>query len=192
MGSSPAQRMRVRTACSASARDGRLRLILAQVSATAGLVDAASTLASVFMLLSSAAHPQLPAHWMSERPIGSPARPLPAGFGNLLPTLASMAWEPSKRRSKRSGVQHRRPAMGSAQGQPAGPDLAQGIAVEALRDGQMLVGHVGDNAVLLARRGEQFYAIDAACTHYGGPLADGLMVDNTVRCPWHHACFSLT
>ena len=82
--------------------------------------------------------------------------------------------------------------MGAAQGQPAGPDLAQGIAIEALGDGQMLAGHVGDNAVLLARRGEQFFAIDATCTHYGGPLAEGLMVDDTVRCPWHHACFSLT
>jgi len=82
--------------------------------------------------------------------------------------------------------------MGAAQDQPAGPDLAQGIAVDALGDGQMLAGRVGDNAVLLARRGEQFFAIDASCSHYGGPLADGLMVDDTVRCPWHHACFSLS
>ncbi len=81
--------------------------------------------------------------------------------------------------------------MGSTQGQPAGPDLAQGIAMEALGDGQMLQGRVGDSAVLLARRGEEIFAIDAACSHYGAPLAEGLLVGTTVRCPWHHACFSL-
>jgi NADPH-dependent 2,4-dienoyl-CoA reductase/sulfur reductase-like enzyme/nitrite reductase/ring-hydroxylating ferredoxin subunit len=74
---------------------------------------------------------------------------------------------------------------------PAGPDLARGVAVSAIPDGSMLLGHVGDEAVLLARRGEDLFAVGATCTHYGGPLADGLMVGETVRCPWHHACFSL-
>jgi NADPH-dependent 2,4-dienoyl-CoA reductase/sulfur reductase-like enzyme/nitrite reductase/ring-hydroxylating ferredoxin subunit len=82
-------------------------------------------------------------------------------------------------------------SMGSAQGQPAGPDLTQGIASEELGDGRMLAGHVEDNAVLLARCGNEIFAVDAKCSHYGGPLADGLLVAATVRCPWHHACFNL-
>lgn len=72
-----------------------------------------------------------------------------------------------------------------------GPDLTQGVAAETLADGQLLAGHVGADAVLLARRGDEFFAIGATCTHYNGPLAEGLMVGDTVRCPWHHACFSL-
>src|SRR6185437_16151859 len=74
---------------------------------------------------------------------------------------------------------------------PSGPDLAAGIPASDLADGKMLAGHVGQEAVLLARRGDRFFAIGASCTHYGGPLAEGLMEGETVRCPWHHACFSL-
>ena len=81
--------------------------------------------------------------------------------------------------------------MSEGQSQPSGPDLAQGLAFAQLADGAMLLGHVGDKAVLLARRGQEVFAIGATCTHYGGPLAEGLLVDDTVRCPWHHACFSL-
>jgi len=66
-----------------------------------------------------------------------------------------------------------------------------GIAEKDLADGSMVLGHVEKTPVLIARRGAQFFAIDATCTHYGGPLGDGLMVGETVRCPWHHACFSL-
>ena len=81
--------------------------------------------------------------------------------------------------------------MSAEQAKPKGPDLAQGVVIGDLPDGGMIAGHVGDEAVLLARRGEEFFAIGATCSHYGGPLAEGLMVGETVRCPWHHACFSL-
>lgn len=75
--------------------------------------------------------------------------------------------------------------------QLSGPDLAQGIPLADLPDGGQLVGHSGGEAVLVVRRGEEVFAIGTGCTHYGGPLAEGIVVDDTVRCPWHHACFSL-
>ena len=81
--------------------------------------------------------------------------------------------------------------MGAEPSAPSGPDLAAGVPSDDLADGATLLGHVGEEPVLLARRGAEIFAIGATCTHYGGPLAEGLLVDDTVRCPWHHACFSL-
>src|SRR5919198_5624434 len=72
-----------------------------------------------------------------------------------------------------------------------GPDLAAGVPMDSLADGVPLRGHVGGDNVILVRRGQEVCAIGATCSHYGGPLAEGLVVDDTVRCPWHHACFSL-
>ena len=72
-----------------------------------------------------------------------------------------------------------------------GPDLTAGSPANSLAEGVPLLGHVQDEPVILVRRGSEMFAIGATCSHYGGPLADGLVVDDTVRCPWHHACFSL-
>src|SRR5580658_10161904 len=81
--------------------------------------------------------------------------------------------------------------MAAGPSAPSGPDLTQGIAVADVPDNGMLAGHVGEDAVLVARRGAAYFAIGATCTHYSGPLAEGLLVGDTVRCPWHHACFGL-
>ncbi len=81
--------------------------------------------------------------------------------------------------------------MAAEQSSPKGPDLTKGVTLTDIPDGGMIGGHVGDDAVLLARRGQEIFAIGATCSHYGGPLAEGLIAGETVRCPWHHACFSL-
>jgi len=72
-----------------------------------------------------------------------------------------------------------------------GPDFTKGVPNANLPEGGMVLGHVGGEAVLLVRDGRALFAIGAECTHYHGPLAEGALVAGTVRCPWHHACFSL-
>jgi apoptosis-inducing factor 3 len=81
--------------------------------------------------------------------------------------------------------------MASDSGTLTGPDLSQGIPFADLPDGGMMTGYAGGEPVLLVRQGDEIFAIGALCTHYSGPLAEGLVVGDTIRCPWHHACFSL-
>lgn len=71
------------------------------------------------------------------------------------------------------------------------PDLRNGVPLATVPDGGKILGLVDGEDVLLVRHGTEFFAVGANCTHYQGPLADGLVVDGEVRCPWHHTCFSL-
>ena len=71
------------------------------------------------------------------------------------------------------------------------PDLSQGLLSATLAEGAMQVGRLGEDDVLVARVGGEVFAIGAVCSHYHGPLAEGLLVGDTVRCPWHHARFCL-
>src|SRR3954469_5838992 len=81
--------------------------------------------------------------------------------------------------------------MGTQDTKRAGPDFRAGISLKELTPGKPLLGHADGSAVLMTRLGDEIFAVGATCTHYSGPLAEGLVVGDTVRCPWHHACFSL-
>src|SRR5687767_1784567 len=73
-----------------------------------------------------------------------------------------------------------------------GPDLSEGIELADIPVGGGVVGHADGTQVLLVRPDEtEVLAVGATCTHYGGPLVEGLIADGQVRCPWHHACFDL-
>ena len=80
--------------------------------------------------------------------------------------------------------------MAQEQAPPSGPDLTKGVGPADFKDDKLL-GHVGDEDVLLVRSGADVFAVGAHCSHYHGPLAEGLVVGGNVRCPWHHACFDL-
>src|ERR1700688_1115970 len=80
--------------------------------------------------------------------------------------------------------------MADQQAPPAGPDLSQGVALSGF-SGATLLGHVGDEDVVLVRSGSEIFAIGAHCSHYHGPLAEGLVDGESIHCPWHHACFDL-
>src|ERR1700723_3884996 len=71
------------------------------------------------------------------------------------------------------------------------PDFRAGIEVQQVPDGAIVPGRVDSEEAILTRRGDAYFAVGAQCTHYHGALALGLVVDDTVRCPSHHACFSL-
>ena len=72
-----------------------------------------------------------------------------------------------------------------------GPDFAVGISIADLPENAPVLGHARGEAVVLVRTGAEVRAVGATCTHYGGPLAEGLVVGATLRCPWHHARFDL-
>ena len=72
-----------------------------------------------------------------------------------------------------------------------GPDLTAGIEISRLPENIPLLGHANGAAVFLVRKESEIHALGATCSHYSGPLAEGLIVGQTVRCPWHHACFDL-
>jgi NADPH-dependent 2,4-dienoyl-CoA reductase/sulfur reductase-like enzyme len=82
--------------------------------------------------------------------------------------------------------------MAEQDDQPKGPDLTKGVALTAFPENGMLTGQVRGDEVLLVRRDGEVFAIAPYCTHYHGPLAEGLAAHGTIRCPWHHACFDLT
>ncbi|WGF87903.1 FAD-dependent oxidoreductase [Marinivivus vitaminiproducens] len=48
---------------------------------------------------------------------------------------------------------------------------------------------IAGRSIILARTGDRVTALSAFCTHFGAPLAEGVVHDGRIVCPWHHACF---
>ncbi|XP_041349641.1 apoptosis-inducing factor 3-like [Gigantopelta aegis] len=62
---------------------------------------------------------------------------------------------------------------------------------EELKDGEMKEVEVGSRKALLVREGGNYYAVGPKCSHFGAPLASGVLCNGRVRCPWHGACFNI-
>src|ERR1700688_1856767 len=75
--------------------------------------------------------------------------------------------------------------------QLSGPDLKSGVEFAKLTENESFLGPYEGEAVILVSQGDHVFAMAGTCTHYGGPLAEGLLVGNTIRCPWHHARFNI-
>jgi len=71
----------------------------------------------------------------------------------------------------------------------SGPDFA--LSIPELPEGGALQGHFKGQPLVAVRRGGAYFALAAACTHWGENLADGAVIGETIRCGAHHACFSL-
>lgn len=64
------------------------------------------------------------------------------------------------------------------------------LSLSEINAGELKEIQVGETPVLLARVGDECFALGAYCTHYGAPLADGALIGDKIICPWHHACFN--
>lgn len=60
-----------------------------------------------------------------------------------------------------------------------------------LAEGEHRAVRVHGVSVLLRRSGSTIQAIDAVCSHMGGPLDEGKIENGCVTCPWHGSTFKL-
>jgi NADPH-dependent 2,4-dienoyl-CoA reductase/sulfur reductase-like enzyme/nitrite reductase/ring-hydroxylating ferredoxin subunit len=63
--------------------------------------------------------------------------------------------------------------------------------IDDLQDGDMKQVEVGGLKILLTRLDGTFFAMGGECSHYGGPLAEGVLSGMHVTCPWHQARFHI-
>jgi nitrite reductase/ring-hydroxylating ferredoxin subunit/uncharacterized membrane protein len=65
------------------------------------------------------------------------------------------------------------------------------IAADELAEGRPVGADVEGARLLLVRDGGEVRALDARCTHRGGPLDEGEISEGCVTCPWHGSRFDL-
>lgn len=76
-------------------------------------------------------------------------------------------------------------------GQEMPDDFTPVMDDKELQEDQLVRVDVKGVPLLLVRRNGQIFALAETCSHLGGPLSKGDLVEDTVRCPWHCSRFSL-
>lgn len=60
-----------------------------------------------------------------------------------------------------------------------------------IKEGSLLRADIEGRPIVLAMVQGKFYAMDAVCSHEGGPLEDGTLHGYELKCPWHYALFDV-
>ncbi|MBK6873029.1 MAG: Rieske 2Fe-2S domain-containing protein [Kineosporiaceae bacterium] len=81
------------------------------------------------------------------------------------------------------------PPDGSLDGRP---DWTAVTGLDELSDSRPALGMLGDVSVVVVLRGDQVHVLAHTCSHLGGPLSQGEVVDDCIVCPWHGSAFRLT
>ena len=71
------------------------------------------------------------------------------------------------------------------------PDYVRVASVNDMKPNQGLLVEPGGKRIAIFQLGADYVAIDDACTHVGGPLSEGVIMGESLVCPWHGAHFNL-
>jgi 3-phenylpropionate/trans-cinnamate dioxygenase ferredoxin subunit len=70
-------------------------------------------------------------------------------------------------------------------------EFVKACRADDLAEGDTKSVTVGGRPLILARHGGAIHALDNLCTHDGGDLSEGKIIDGQIQCPRHGALFDL-
>nr|CAD7441001.1 unnamed protein product [Timema bartmani] len=71
-------------------------------------------------------------------------------------------------------------------------ELKEPLQENEMREVDLDCGSQEKKKVLLVKQKGVLSALGSKCTHFGAPLATGVLGEGIVRCPWHGACFNIS
>lgn len=70
-------------------------------------------------------------------------------------------------------------------------DFVEAATIDEIPESGVLCLEVDDRFVVIVRIEDKYYCLDDVCTHDGGTLGDGELVDGCLECPRHGARFDV-